>query len=343
MRRALAGLGPQPPNFQAIVALNRGPLVLDEVHPRALTAHEVAARAADGALLIDVRSDRQFDEAHLPGAICVPMLHAGFGTKLAWIADPDRDVILVGRDERDARDASRLAEAVGVRRLVGLLGGGMTVWRDEARDVDRVERLEVGDLPARRNAERDLQGVRRASAASGSGPPSTARSTRPTTTCASARTTSTRGASVAVICASGQRSAVGASLLQRAGVPDVIHVVGGACARCSIDEPGRLASSAPLRFSYEPDLVLDPAGDLDLRRRRDRHRGHAPVSTDLPPVEEARERAALLGQRVPAPSGHGGTSEPASTAPGTVSVSQPISSSGTRARSSGRRSSGGRR
>ena len=157
VRRALAGLGPQPPNFQAIVALNRGPLVLDEVHPRALTAHEVAARAADGALLIDVRSDRQFDEAHLPGAICVPMLHAGFGTKLAWIADPDRDVILVGRDERDARDASRLAEAVGVRRLVGLLGGGMTVWRDEARDVDRVERLEVGDLPARRNAERDLQ------------------------------------------------------------------------------------------------------------------------------------------------------------------------------------------
>jgi hydroxyacylglutathione hydrolase len=32
---------------------------------------------------------------------------------------------------------------------------------------------------------------------------------------------------VAVLCASGERAAVAASLLQRYGVPDVIHVVGG--------------------------------------------------------------------------------------------------------------------
>jgi hydroxyacylglutathione hydrolase len=40
-----------------------------------------------------------------------------------------------------------------------------------------------------------------------------------------------RGGSVAVICASGQRSAVGASLLQRFGVRDVIHVVDGGVPR----------------------------------------------------------------------------------------------------------------
>jgi hydroxyacylglutathione hydrolase len=37
--------------------------------------------------------------------------------------------------------------------------------------------------------------------------------------------------SVAVVCASGQRSAVGASLLQRFGVRDVIHVVDGGVPR----------------------------------------------------------------------------------------------------------------
>jgi hydroxyacylglutathione hydrolase len=37
--------------------------------------------------------------------------------------------------------------------------------------------------------------------------------------------------SVAVICGSGQRSAVGASLLQRFGARDVIHVVDGGVPR----------------------------------------------------------------------------------------------------------------
>jgi hydroxyacylglutathione hydrolase len=38
-------------------------------------------------------------------------------------------------------------------------------------------------------------------------------------------------ASVAVICGSGQRSAVGASLLKRFGARDVIHVVDGGVPR----------------------------------------------------------------------------------------------------------------
>jgi len=36
---------------------------------------------------------------------------------------------------------------------------------------------------------------------------------------------------VAVICASGQRAATGASLLERLGARDVLHVVGGGVPR----------------------------------------------------------------------------------------------------------------
>ena len=48
VEQALAGLGPQPPNFQAIVALNRGPLLTDgvEVLPLAPRQVEQSARAA---------------------------------------------------------------------------------------------------------------------------------------------------------------------------------------------------------------------------------------------------------------------------------------------------------
>ena len=70
------------------------------LHP--LTARQVEIKRREGALIIDVRTDLQFDDAHIPGAICNPAVHAGFGTKLAWVADRDQEVVLVGR----ARSAS---------------------------------------------------------------------------------------------------------------------------------------------------------------------------------------------------------------------------------------------
>ena len=72
--RALAELGPQPPNFRAIVALNRGPLLTDGVEPSPLAPRQVEQRRADGAMLVDVRTDQQFDDAHIPGAVAIPML-----------------------------------------------------------------------------------------------------------------------------------------------------------------------------------------------------------------------------------------------------------------------------
>ncbi len=88
---ALAGLGPQPPRFGDIVALNRGPLVTSGV--RAAAALGGPGRApgrARARWLVDVRTDLQFAEAHVPGAVLVTHLRSGFGTKLAWVAEPGR-------------------------------------------------------------------------------------------------------------------------------------------------------------------------------------------------------------------------------------------------------------
>ena len=65
------------------------------------------------------------------------MLRAGFGTKLAWLADRDQPVLFVGRDDDDGRRAGALAEAVGLTRFAGYLHGGMTSWRQEGRPAKR--------------------------------------------------------------------------------------------------------------------------------------------------------------------------------------------------------------
>ena len=149
VRRTTSTLGPQPPNFKNIVALNRGPLMMETVDAHPLTPRQVQQAEADGALVVDVRTELQFDEAHIPGAVCITALRAGFGSKLAWLADPEQPVVIVGRDDEDARQAAELAGAVGLRNIGGFLAGGMTSWREDRLDVDGVERLTVLELHER--------------------------------------------------------------------------------------------------------------------------------------------------------------------------------------------------
>jgi glyoxylase-like metal-dependent hydrolase (beta-lactamase superfamily II)/rhodanese-related sulfurtransferase len=225
VRRALATLGPQPPNFQRIVALNRGPLVKEGVDAHPLTPRQVQQAQEDGALVVDVRTELQFDEAHIPGAVCITARRAGFGSKLAWVARPAQPIALVGRDSEDALEAAELAAAVGLGNIAGFLAGGMTSWREDRFPVAAVARITVPELHERWHDGIQILDVRErsewdAGRIPGSvhtpyhdidGVPEGIDPSRP----------------VAAICGSGQRSAVAASLLLRHGAQDVIHVVDG--------------------------------------------------------------------------------------------------------------------
>jgi hydroxyacylglutathione hydrolase len=225
---AVARLGPQPPNFRAIVEVNRGPLQGGDSHAPPLTPRQLVGHQEAGALIVDVRTELQFDDAHIPGAVCLTALRGGFGSRLAWIADHDQPVVFVGRDDADAAAAAELAAAVAVTNVAGCLAGGMTSWREERRPTQAVARLTVPELHERWARDRDSLQVldvrERTEWDDGHLPgsmhvpyhdlhelPEALDPARP----------------VAAICASGQRSAVAASLLQREGARDVIHVVDG--------------------------------------------------------------------------------------------------------------------
>jgi rhodanese-related sulfurtransferase len=224
---ALARLGPQPPNFEKIVALNRGPLVTSGVDVPALYPHQVQLKREEGALLVDVRTDLQFDDVHIHGSVCIPSFSPGFGSKLAWLADHDQEIVFIGRDDADGQRAAKLALAVGVRQIAGLLAGGMTNWRQERHPADHTDRVAAPDLRGWLANEPDLQlldvrehGESDAGHVPGSvltpwhditGIPEGLDPTKP----------------IAVICAGGPRAATAASLLKRHGASDVIHVVDG--------------------------------------------------------------------------------------------------------------------
>jgi hydroxyacylglutathione hydrolase len=225
VERAVAMLGPQPPNFEAIVALNRGSLVTDGVEVLPLAPRQVEQLRSDGALVIDVRTDQQFDDAHVPGAVCIPALRAGFGSRLAWLADRDQDVVFVGRDDNDGRTAAELAVAVGIRKLAGFLGGGMTSWRQEPLPVERIERVPLDDLSDRLDEQAQVLDVREIPEFEAGHIPGSL--FEPWHDIDGLPDGLDPEREVAVICGSGERSAVAASLLQRHGAKRVLHVTDG--------------------------------------------------------------------------------------------------------------------
>jgi rhodanese-related sulfurtransferase len=196
-----------------------------DVHP--LTPRQVEQVRREGALVVDVRTETQFDEAHIPDSVSITALRAGFGSKLAWLVAPDQPVVLVGRDDEDAVRAAALAASVAVTRVAGYLAGGMTSWREERLPVERIERITVPELRERAREVQILDVRERSEWDAGHiegsvhtpyhdihGIPEGIDPARP----------------VAVICSSGQRSAPAASLLRRHGAREVLHVVDGGVA-----------------------------------------------------------------------------------------------------------------
>ena len=116
---------------------------------------------------------------------------------------------------------------MGVDGVVGHLAGGMTSWRQEGRPVARIARMDVAGLADRLDADPRVQliDVRETSEWRRVRIPGALH--RPWHALQDPVPGLDPARPVAVICASGQRSAIGASLVARHDVAEVIHVTGG--------------------------------------------------------------------------------------------------------------------
>jgi hydroxyacylglutathione hydrolase len=231
IRTLTRNLAPQPPNFQRIVALNRGPLLTESEPPEALLPAAVAERLDAGATLLDGRDTLAYDGAHVPGSINVTMVRAAVGTRAAWVVDPESEVLVSAETDAEAVRMALLLEAVGFRGIAGLLAGGLAAWRTAGFPVEATVAIDIPELAARlRRDEVRLLDVRDQDEWEeghvegshhvpyydlGKGVPDDLENgDKP----------------LAVACSVGNRSSIAVSLLRRAGVEDVVHVASGGVA-----------------------------------------------------------------------------------------------------------------
>ncbi|MEX2466513.1 MAG: rhodanese-like domain-containing protein [Gemmatimonadota bacterium] len=224
---------PEPPAyFASMKRMNRdGPAVLDRLpEPVQLVPDVLTARLREGATVVDVRSRGDFASGHLPGTVNIPW-GADFTNWAGWLLPYDTPIYFVAYDHEHARAAARDLVMIGIDRSVGFAPPEVLDWwtgsvapveRTTVIDWEEAERALDGEDPVLLDVrsltewnEGHVPGAEHIHLGSLPERAEELDPDRPTL----------------VYCRSGNRSAIGASLLQAAGFKDVRNIEGGIQAR----------------------------------------------------------------------------------------------------------------
>ena len=130
-------LAPKPPTMARIVELNRGPLLTET--PR---ARIISLPAAD-AQVLDVRDGASFAGGHMAGSFNDSVAVSGFGNRCGFALDPEREVVVVSDSHEQAEEAARKLAGVGFTQLAEV-GFGI----DSAHAHARFEPVGLGVMAA---------------------------------------------------------------------------------------------------------------------------------------------------------------------------------------------------
>ena len=224
----LANLPAVPPYWPRMRGQNMaGPALVGTVaEPPALTVEAFAKLRDGGAVVLDGRQPEAFAGGHIPGSLNVAV-GGSFPTWAGTVLPDGADVLLVLDLSDDLVDTTWDLLRIGYRPPVGWLADGMSGWRTSGRETDRLDQLSVTELrrlldegavelvDVRQPAEWAEGHVAGASFVTCGELPSRLGEVPGD------------GRPVAVMCGSGFRSVVAASLLRSEGRDRVASVIGG--------------------------------------------------------------------------------------------------------------------
>jgi hydroxyacylglutathione hydrolase len=218
---------PEPPRYFGVMKrVNKaGPTLLKDVtRPAWLPFERLAQALAEGALVVDTRPMAAFAASHISGTLNLPYNY-DFPNWAGWLIPYDRPFYLIA-DSRWIEEVQRDLYYVGLDQAAGYFEAGMVdQWAAEnemesyrvarsAELADKILRGEVTLVDIRKQSEWDEGHIPGAvhlmlgylEEEAGKLP-----ANRP----------------VVVQCRTGKRSAIGASVLQKWGMADVVNMMGG--------------------------------------------------------------------------------------------------------------------
>ena len=228
VRLVASDLPEAPAYFARDVELNRGGAgLLSELPPlAAIEPSAAAALARDGGVILDVRPADAYGEAHVAGSVHIG-LTGQFASWAGTLLPPEAPLVIVAADVRAASEARTRLARVGIENVAGWLAGGVEAWREAGGGIASTEQIDVVELKRRLAAglEGGLVDVRRP----GEVQAGRIRDARPIPLhdLSSRARELDRANHVTTVCASGYRSLIALSVLERAGFSKVTNVAGG--------------------------------------------------------------------------------------------------------------------
>ena len=220
---------PAPDHFALCSDINRqGPAGLEDLPVmEELGAAEFGKRMAEtGTVVLDTRSYQAFASQHISGAWHLD-LNGNFPTFAGWVLPKDKDILLVADDYKKALEANNWARRAGVDRIVGYLDGGMAAWAVAGLSASRIRLISSEDLHAmiqdelpfvlldirtpQEYADNHIRGAINI----------------PVADLRSRYVELDKDRAIVLVCSSGNRSSLGASILLQHGFNKISNLAGG--------------------------------------------------------------------------------------------------------------------
>jgi len=252
-----------PDHFSRCSEINRkGPALIENLSvlmPLDPLAFKKTAEKRN-TVVLDTRSYEAFGGQHVPGAYHVDF-GGNFATFAGWVIPHDKDILLVSESSEQAQDAAIWLRRVGLDNTIGFLEGKMHSWANEGLPTNHVGQLSAEELHSwitkgesimlvdvRARSEFEINHIKGAT-------------NIPAPELRTRHEELEKKKQVILICRTGHRSSLAASLLKQQGFKDVSTVAGGMqgysaagyvpeCPMCSIPHGPRFLGESRDRTTY---------------------------------------------------------------------------------------------
>ena len=230
-RRVLSKLPVRPQSFSSIIATNlNGAAILPKTgyEEYALSAGKVDEFLKSGVILLDVRDSFSFGQAHIPGSINIDFSE---GPMLNWVGlavTPGLPLVLVLDSGMRFDEIFSELQRIGYDSVLGWLDGGVSAWAGSGRGTQNLPHLSASELRSRLDGSDrpvliDVRSRDEFERLRIDGSINLPIDRIPETADCPADT----DAEIVVICLSGFRAGIAASLLQARGCNNVSILEGG--------------------------------------------------------------------------------------------------------------------
>ena len=221
-----------PDHFSRCSAVNRqGPTVVDDLpkpEPLGPLAFERAA-SSDDALVLDVRPYDAFGGQHVPGAWHIDA-GGNITTFAGWLLPPDKDILLVPGSPGQVADVCVGLRRVGLDRVVGHLEGGMFAWARAGLATQHVAQLSAAEVHQIVTGECGPAIVDVRTPGEFAGSHIEGAKHIPVPELRTRHSELDKSRATVVICGTGMRSSMAASILQQHGFDKLYNAAGGMAA-----------------------------------------------------------------------------------------------------------------